>query len=161
FNNGALFDTVLVGLTETGPNTGVFRIDTGPPASTSDGLAVVGGVQIGSFVSGVRQGIPTVFAAAGSANGGILQVRADGVDANNFITAEFNDPEVKEGPNAVLRVTFPVTVQKGTDSVVTLTPANLTPNSILSVSVLDTDTVANQHLGPGNDTVTVTLTSFS
>jgi hypothetical protein len=83
----------------------------------------------------------------------ILSIDA-GVDS---VIATYADPLVTNG-NLPLPAT--ADVRSGVDATGTVSPNPLTPGGTFTLSVTDQDEFADRNLGPGNDTVNVTITSF-
>lgn len=98
--------------------------------------------------------ITTDFQITPTLGDAILSIDA-GADA---VVATYNDPVTT---NATPPLPAAADVRGGTDSTPnTLAPNPLTPGSTFTITVNDNDPFANTASGPGNDTVTVTLTSF-
>jgi hypothetical protein len=146
-----LLDTLSgVILTETGNNTGVFK---------AAGAAFGG--------TGIRTGIPTEFRTTGIVDA-ILQVAADagaGTDTLNFVTVELPDTQTKSGINALPYDR--VTIRKGTAGSITVVDRftggaiNIGDDLTVTIGGVAADVDNSLNAGPGNDTITVSLTSFS
>ncbi|MBI4860828.1 MAG: hypothetical protein HY815_11300 [Candidatus Riflebacteria bacterium] len=118
-------------LSETGPDSGVFELV-----------------------------VPTRYARTVTPNNGILEIDA-GVDRiiatyNDLFTTHGIQPlpalaDVRGGYDGTIQYTSPIAPP-------ILTPG---PGMDLRVQVDDRDDAANQHAGPGNDTVMVTLTAYN
>ncbi len=107
--------------------------------------------QSGAFAAAIE----TAWGSAGADNDGTLEVQP-----GDTIVTQYQDALTAAGASALLTSTTYIT-GGAHDGSVALTEVTFLAGASLSVTVTDTDQLANVQPGPGNDTLPVTLTSAS
>ncbi|MBI3178896.1 MAG: Ig-like domain-containing protein, partial [Deltaproteobacteria bacterium] len=135
------------------PTPGIDTVSvevTSDTTGDTETVSVVETAQPGVF----RSLVPTEFNPTAVAGDDVLQVTGGAVG-----TLTYSDPLRADGDNRGVSLNDTVVFAAGVDGVIDIVQPSLRAGMSLDIVVTDNDSTANRAAGPGNDTLSVTVTS--